>query len=115
MPELNVLVVDDEPAIRQVLSSALSKAGYPLDVEAMLIVEVEGSDQEMDATLARIIAASNNDLQALVEQDRFREDLYHRLNLVTLPIRPVRKRPSDIPLLGSHFLRQSEIELNKAR
>jgi DNA-binding NtrC family response regulator len=63
---------------------------------------------------ARIIAASNNDLQGLVEQDKFREDLYHRLNLVTLRIPPLRKRASDIPLLASHFLRQSEIELNKA-
>jgi DNA-binding NtrC family response regulator len=62
---------------------------------------------------ARIIAASNNDLQSMVEQDRFREDLYHRLNLVALRIPPLRKRPSDIPLLAMHFLRRCQAELNK--
>jgi nitrogen regulation protein NR(I) len=65
------------------------------------------------AVQCRIIAASNRDLKELVEQDRFREDLYHRLNLVTLRIPPLRKRPSDIPLLATHFLRRCRAELNK--
>ena len=65
------------------------------------------------AVECRIIAASNEDLKELVEQDRFREDLYHRLNLVTLRIPPLRKRPSDIPLLATHFLRRCRAELKK--
>ncbi len=44
----------DKPAIE--ICEAFAKAGYPLDVEALLIIEVEGSDAEMDATLARIVA-----------------------------------------------------------
>lgn len=62
---------------------------------------------------ARLIVASNSDLEELVEREEFREDLYHRLNLVTLCIPPLRKRPTDIPLLAEHFLRQSQAELNK--
>ena len=62
---------------------------------------------------ARVIVASNRDLQELVEKDEFREDLYHRLNLVTLRIPALRKRPSDIPLLAELFLRQSQGEINK--
>ena len=62
---------------------------------------------------ARIIAASNRDLQELVEQGEFREDLYHRLNLVALNIPPLRQRQSDIPLLAEHFLQQIRRELDK--
>lgn len=65
------------------------------------------------AVQARIIAASNNDLQAMVEEHTFREDLYHRLNLVALRIPPLRKRAGDIPLLAMHFLRRCQAELNK--
>lgn len=63
--------------------------------------------------LARVIAASNLDLAEQVEQGRFREDLYHRLNLVTLRIPPLRQRRSDIPLLAQHFLRLAASELAK--
>jgi DNA-binding NtrC family response regulator len=62
---------------------------------------------------ARLIAASNRDLLDLVEKGEFREDLYHRLNLVALRIPPLRQRQSDIPLLADHFLRQIQVELNK--
>jgi DNA-binding NtrC family response regulator len=62
---------------------------------------------------ARVITASNRELRDLVEQGLFREDLYHRLNLVALRLPPLRERESDIPLLADHFLRQIQVQLNK--
>jgi two-component system nitrogen regulation response regulator GlnG len=60
----------------------------------------------------RIIAATHQNLEALVEQGRFREDLFHRLNVIRIHIPPLRERKQDIPLLLRHFLNQAATELN---
>mgnify|MGYP000995738842 CR=1 FL=1 len=52
----------------------------------------------------RIVAATHQDLKALVEAGRFRSDLYYRLNVVTLKVPPLREHKADIPLLAHHFL-----------
>jgi two-component system response regulator PilR (NtrC family) len=62
----------------------------------------------------RIIAATNADLQKLMGDQRFREDLYYRLNVITIQLPPLRRRREDIPLLVQHFL-QKYSEENKRR
>ena len=54
---------------------------------------------------ARIIAATNADLKLEIERNRFREDLYYRINVMNIKIPPLKDRPEDIPLLVNHFLR----------
>jgi transcriptional regulator with PAS, ATPase and Fis domain len=57
-------------------------------------------------TDARILAATNADLQERIAAGRFREDLYFRINVVNLRIPPLRDRPADIPLLSDHFIKK---------
>ncbi|PPD18231.1 MAG: nitrogen regulation protein NR(I) [Methylomonas sp.] len=60
----------------------------------------------------RIIAATHQNLEILVNQGRFREDLFHRLNVIRIHIPALRERKQDIPLLMKHFLNLAAIELN---
>jgi DNA-binding NtrC family response regulator len=61
----------------------------------------------------RVIAATNRDLLQRVKDGKFREDLYYRLNVVTIDIPPLRSRTSDIPLLATHFLERYARENGK--
>jgi two-component system response regulator HydG len=63
-----------------------------------------GGTRTIDADL-RILAATNKDLQKEVEEKRFREDLFYRLNVISIRIPSLRERKEDIPLLAMHFLK----------
>ncbi len=91
-----------------------------LDLQAKLLRFLENGeffkvgDSRVSKADVRIVAATNRDLQQEMEQHRFREDLYYRLNVVAVHIPPLRERREDIPLLADFFLRQFNQQENRS-
>lgn len=73
-----------------------------------------GDDQLIDIDV-RVIAATLRDLEEDVSNGRFREDLYYRLNVITIPIPPLRERREDIPVLVNYFLKKHSKQLGVAQ
>jgi two-component system nitrogen regulation response regulator GlnG len=69
-----------------------------------------GGHQQLKANV-RVIAATHHDLERRVSEGSFREDLYHRLNVIRLRLPSLRERPEDVPLLARHFLGTSAKQL----
>lgn len=88
----------------------------PMPIQAKLLRVLEEKEimrigsKELTRVDVRIIAATNRDLNVLVEEKAFRLDLYYRLNTLTINIPPLRERQTDIPLLVQEFLRHEQKE-----
>lgn len=82
----------------------------PMQVRLLRVIQERsffriGGTREVNVDV-RFICATNQDIERLVEEGRFREDLFHRLNVITLSLPPLRERRKDIPLLISHFIKK---------
>jgi DNA-binding NtrC family response regulator len=71
-----------------------------------------GSEREIPVDV-RILAATNRDLLKAIDEKRFREDLYYRLNVISIHLPSLRERQEDIPMLAEHFIRKICLEMNK--
>jgi len=63
---------------------------------------------------ARILSATNKDVEAMVREGKFREDLYYRLNVVRIEVPPLRERLDDVPILADHILEKLRLRMKKA-
>ncbi len=70
-------------------------------------------DTKTHRTNIRVLTATNKDLKTEVKEGTFREDLYYRLNVISLHIPPLRERVQDIPLLANSFIREFNVRFNK--
>ena len=91
LDEIGTMVLDTQAKLLRVLQ----------DRKFMLV----GGVQEVQVDV-RIVAATNADLRLAVREGRFREDLYYRLNVITIDLPPLRSRKEDIPLLTAHCLKR---------
>jgi DNA-binding NtrC family response regulator len=91
----------------------------PLDLQAKLLRALQEKEvrplggNHAVPIKARVLAATHQDLQAMVEQGKFRRDLYYRLNVVKITMPPLRERREDIPLLAAHFLERNSREMGR--
>ena len=91
---------------------------YPLQAKLLQVLQDGefsrlGGKQDVRVDV-RVVAATNQDLETAAASGRFREDLYFRLNVVTINIPPLRERREEIPILCDHFLKKYSVQYNKS-
>jgi DNA-binding NtrC family response regulator len=95
----------------------ISEVPYPLQKKLLRVIQEKEFSKVGDTGTKkaniRIIAATNRDLKEEVREGRFREDLYYRLNVVSLRVPPLRERRQDIPLLTNYFLTEFNARFKK--
>lgn len=88
----------------------------PLDAQTQLLRFLQNGEfspvgsNKVDVSTTRVIAATSRDLRSLIEEGSFRNDLFYRLNVVTIAIPPLRARKDDIPELAKRFLKRAEMD-----
>jgi DNA-binding NtrC family response regulator len=100
------LFLDEISALRSDLQAKLLRVLQEREIERI------GSNKPIHVDI-RVIAATNTNLEVAVSRGKFRQDLYFRLNVVPIPIPPLRERKEDIPLLTNHFLNKFNMAFNK--
>jgi transcriptional regulator with PAS, ATPase and Fis domain len=95
----------------------ISTISSKMQIELLRVLETKtfirvGGNREISSDF-RVICATNRDLKGLVEDGKFREDLFYRLNVVNINIPPLRERTGDIPLLVDYFIRKYCTTMNK--
>jgi DNA-binding NtrC family response regulator len=90
-----------------------------MQIELLRVIETKqftrvGGNETIKSDF-RVIAATNEPLEELVKQGKFREDLYYRLDVFTITIPPLRERPDDIPILSYYFLNKFCSQMNKKK
>ncbi|EQB63658.1 MAG: Response regulator [candidate division Zixibacteria bacterium RBG-1] len=90
-----------------------------LEMQVKLLRVIEGQEferlggKDLVKIDVRILAATNQDLEQRIQEKKFREDLYYRLNVISIVLPPLRERKDDILLLTDHFLKKYSKKLNK--
>ena len=95
----------------------IGETSIPMQVKLLRVLQDKGvrmvGDSRARKVDVRIIAATNKDLQSLIQSRMFREELYYRINVVTIEVPPLRARNGDIPLMVRHFAEKFASELGK--
>ncbi len=100
LADKGTLFIDEVSSMSMALQAKLLRALQEREVERV------GTSKPLKIN-ARVVAATNEDLQTMVREGRFREDLYYRLNVVRVVLPPLRERREDIPVLAQHFVQDS--------
>ena len=99
------------------LLDEVTEMSLPLQAKLLRVLQEHEIDKvggkESIPVDVRVIATSNRDIKKRIRENKFREDLYYRLNVIPLKISPLRERKEDIPLLAEHFLKMQCRENNK--
>jgi DNA-binding NtrC family response regulator len=94
----------------------IGEMAFELQAKLLRVLEtgefIRLGDTKSTRVNVRIITATNRDLQSDVDEGKFREDLFYRLNIFTIKLPPLRERKKDIPLLAEHFLKLYAAKLN---